>query len=76
MALVFDATARPQPAACARATAAALADGERRAETIPFARALVGRGLEVAGEVTLGRARLEDVSRAPARAPMIPGLRP
>jgi hypothetical protein len=66
MALVFDATARPQPAACARATAAALADGERSAETVPFARALIGRGLEVAGEVTLGRARLEDVSRAPA----------
>jgi hypothetical protein len=67
MALVFDATDRQQPAASARAAAAALADGERRAEAIPFARALVGRGLEVAGEVTLGRARLEDVSRAPAR---------
>lgn len=67
MALVFEATDRQQPAACARAAAAALADSERRAESIPFARALVGRGLEVAGEVTLGRARLEDVSRAPAR---------
>ena len=66
MALVFDATTRQQPAAWARATAAALADGERRAETIPFARALAVRGLEVAGEVTLGRARLEDVSRVPA----------
>ena len=66
MALVFDATDQPPSAAAARATAAALADGERRAEAIPFARALVMRGLEVAGEVTLGRARLEDVSRAPA----------
>ena len=66
MALVFDATDRPEPAAVARAAAAALADGEQRAEAIPFARALVGRGLEVAGEVTLGRARLEDVSRVPA----------
>jgi hypothetical protein len=66
MALVFDATDRQQPAAGARAAAAALADEARRAETIPFARALAQRGLEVAGEVTLGRARLEDVSRAPA----------
>ena len=66
MALVFDATDQPPSAAAARAAAAALADGERRAEAIPFARALVMRGLEVAGEVTLGRARLEDVSRAPA----------
>ena len=66
MALVFDATDQQQSAAAARATAAALADGERRAEAIPFARALVMRGLEVASEVTLGRARLEDVSRAPA----------
>jgi hypothetical protein len=66
MALVFDATDLHEPAARARAAAAALADGERRAEAIPFARALALRGLEMAGEVTLGRARLEDVSRAPA----------
>ncbi len=67
MALIFDATGRPEPAAQARAAAAALADKARRAESITFARALARRGLEVAGEVTLGRARLEDVSRAPRR---------
>ena len=67
MALIFDATGRPEPAAQARAAAAALADKERRPESVAFARALARRGLEVAGEVTLGRARLEDVSRAPGR---------
>ena len=67
MALVFDATERPEAAAQARAAAAVFADKERRVESIAFARALARRGLEVAGEVTLGRARLEDVSRAPGR---------
>jgi hypothetical protein len=67
MALVFEATGRPEPAARARAAAAALADKERRVESIALARALALRGLEVAGEVALGRARMEDVSRAPAR---------
>jgi hypothetical protein len=67
MALVFDATGRTDDAARARAAAAAFADLERGVESVAFARALVRRGLEVAGEVTLGRAKLEDVSRAPAR---------
>lgn len=67
MALIFDATARPEPAALARAAAAAFADMERPVESVALARALALRGLEVAGEVTLGRARLDDVSRAPAR---------
>ena len=67
MALVFDATRRTGEAARARAAAAAFADLERRVESVAFARALALRGLEVAGEVTLGRAKLEDVSRAPAR---------
>jgi hypothetical protein len=60
-------TGRDEAAATARATAAALADLERPATAIPFARALAARGLEMAAEVALGRARLDDVSRAPAR---------
>jgi hypothetical protein len=67
MALVFDATARPEPAALARAAAAAFADTERPVESVALARALALRGLEVAGEVALGRARFDDVSRVPAR---------
>jgi hypothetical protein len=67
MALIFDATARPEPAALARASAAVFADTERPVESVALARALALRGLEVAGEVTLGRARLDDVSRTPAR---------
>jgi hypothetical protein len=47
--------------------AAALADVERPATAIPFVRALAGRGLEMAAEVALGRARPDEVSRAPAR---------
>jgi hypothetical protein len=67
MALVFDATGRAEAAAGARAAAAAFADLARRVESVALARALALRGLEVAGEVTLGRAKMEDVSRAPAR---------
>jgi hypothetical protein len=60
-------TGRGEAAAIAGATAAALADLGRPATGIPFARALAARGLEMATEVALGRARLDDVSRAPAR---------
>jgi hypothetical protein len=67
MADIFAMTGRDEAAASARATAAALADLERPATAIPFARALAARGLEMAAEVALGRARLDDVSRAPAR---------
>lgn len=67
MALVFDATERAEAAARARAAAAAFAELDRRVESVALARALALRGLEVAGEVTLGRAKLEDVSRAPSR---------
>ncbi|HUM17228.1 MAG TPA: hypothetical protein VL086_16145 [Candidatus Nitrosotalea sp.] len=67
MADIFALTGRDEPAALARATAEALADLERPATALPFARALAGRGLEMATEVALGRARLDDVSRAPAR---------
>jgi hypothetical protein len=56
---------RPDPVALMEATAAALQDAGRPARGIPFVRALASRGLELAGEVTLGRARLDDVSRAP-----------
>lgn len=67
MADIFTMTGRGEAAAIAGATAAALADPGRPATGIPFARALAARGLEMATEVALGRARLDDVSRAPAR---------
>ena len=67
MADIFAMTRRDEAAAIARATAAAFVDLERPATAIPFARALAARGLEMATEVALGRAKLDDVSRAPAR---------
>jgi hypothetical protein len=67
MADIFGLTGRDEAAALARQTAAALADIDRPATAIPFVRALAARGLEMAAEVALGRARLDDVSRAPAR---------
>jgi hypothetical protein len=67
MADIFAMTGRGEAAAIAASTAAALADVERPAAAIPFARALAARGVEMATEVALGRARLDDVSRAPAR---------
>ncbi len=67
MADIFRLTGRAEPAAMATQAAAALADLERPATAIPFIRALAARGLEMAAEVALGRARLDDVSRAPAR---------
>jgi hypothetical protein len=67
MAEIFRMTGRLEPAAMAEQTAAALADATRPAIAIPFARALSARGIEMASEVALGRARLDDVSRAPAR---------
>lgn len=65
MALVFRATNRPEPATFADAAAAALADDGREARHHPLARALARRGLEVAGEVALGRVSAADVSRKP-----------
>jgi hypothetical protein len=65
MALVFDATERTEPAATARAAAAAIADEARPVERIPIVRRLAMRGLEVGGEVALGRVRLDDVRRGP-----------
>ena len=67
MADIFEMTRRADAAATARAVANALADPARPATAIPFVRALAARGLEMAAEVALGRARLDDVSRAPAR---------
>ena len=69
MAEIFRMTGRLEPAAMAAQTAAALADTGRPATAIPFARALAARGIEMASEVALGRTRLADVSRAPARRP-------
>jgi hypothetical protein len=67
MAEIFRMTGRPEAATLAEQTAAALADPDRPATAIPFARALAARGIEMASEVALGRSRLEDVTRAPAR---------
>lgn len=67
MALIFRDTGRDEAAGIAAATAAALGDTERAARTIPLARALALRGIEMAGEVALGRAKLADVSRTPVR---------
>ena len=67
MADIFGMTGRADAASTARAVADALADAGRPATAIPFVRALAARGLEMAAEVALGRARLDDVSRAPAR---------
>lgn len=67
MADIFAMTGRAEAATLARHAAAALADADRAAAAIPFVRALAARGLEMAAEVALGRARLDEVSRAPAR---------
>ena len=67
MADIFGMTGRADEATLARTVATALADADRAAGTIPFVRALAARGLEMAAEVALGRARLDEVSRAPSR---------
>ncbi|HTI52673.1 MAG TPA: hypothetical protein VMC04_00475 [Verrucomicrobiae bacterium] len=67
MADIFAMTGRDEAATLARQTAGALADAGRAAAAVPFVRALAARGLEMAAEVALGRARLDEVSRAPAR---------
>jgi hypothetical protein len=61
-ALVFRATGREEPARLAEAAGAALAGEARPARAIPLARALALRGLALAADVALGRARLSDVS--------------
>jgi hypothetical protein len=66
MALVFEAAGDPEPAALARAAAAALADDGRDPRSHPLVRALAQRALEVAGEVALGRVSSREVTRQPA----------
>jgi hypothetical protein len=69
MALIFEATARPEHAALGRAAAAGFADAERDVRHHPFARALARRALEVAGDVATGRVSAADVSRKPPPSP-------
>ena len=68
MGLILVATERAEPATWATAAAAALRDDAREARRHPLAIALARRGLEAASEVTLGRAKLADVSRKPGAA--------
>ena len=65
MAFVFVATDRPEPAAIAAASAAALRDDSRDVRRQPFPAALARRGMELAGEVAAGRLSAADVSRRP-----------
>lgn len=69
MALIFRATGRDEPAGMAVSAAAALADESGPARAIPLVRALLSRGLDMASEVALGRAKLSDVTRAAVRPP-------
>ena len=66
MALVYRALGQDEAAGWAETIAAAFADADREPTTNPVARTLTTRGLELAGEVTLGRARLAEVTRAPS----------
>ena len=65
MALIYRARGEDEAAGQAESAAAAFADPERPPTANPLARTLATRGLELAGEVTLGRARMADVTRAP-----------
>jgi hypothetical protein len=67
MALIFRDTDRAEPAELAETAARALRDPERRPGHVPLARAMALRGLQVAAEVALGQASLDQVSRAPVR---------
>lgn len=64
-AFVLVETGRAAEASVALAAALALADAARPARHVPFVRALVEKSLEIAGEVTLGRIRADEVSRLP-----------
>ena len=65
MALIFRATGRDEPARLAECAAGALLDEARAARLIPLVRDLALHGLEMGGEVALGRVKLAEVSRAP-----------
>jgi hypothetical protein len=67
MAMIFRDTGREEPARMAAAAAGALADEAKSARAIPLVRVLTQRGIEMASEVALGRAKLSDVSRAAVR---------
>jgi hypothetical protein len=71
MALILAATDRAEPATWAAAAAAALSDAAQQVHGQPLVQALARRGLDLAAEVTLGRRKLADVSRAPS--PPTPG---
>lgn len=73
MALVFRATDRAGLAELAEAAAAAFGDDARDPRRHPFARLLARRGLEMASEVALGRAKMADVSRKPGAGGDAPG---
>jgi hypothetical protein len=67
MALVFRSTGYEERARQAEATGRALADEARAPRHLPFVRTLAMRGLTMGAEVALGRAKLADVTRTPAR---------
>jgi len=69
MGFIFRATGRDEPARLAECAADALLDQARAARAIPLVRGLVLRGLDMGGEVALGRVKLAEVSRAPVRSP-------
>ena len=62
----FAGPGRGEPAALALAAAAVLRDESLPAESLPLVRAMAARGLELGGEVALGRVKAAEVSRAPA----------
>ena len=67
MAGIFEATGRSGEARVAYAVALALRDETRSPRHLPFVRALVQRGLELASQVTLGQLSAGEVSRDPTR---------
>jgi hypothetical protein len=67
MARLYRARGEDEAAGQADTAAAAIREPGRGPEADPLGRLLVSRGLELAGEVALGRARLSDVTRAPGR---------
>jgi hypothetical protein len=67
MALIFADTGRSEAASMSAAAAAALSDETRPARAMPLVRALTQRGLDMASEVALGRAKMSDVSRSAVR---------
>lgn len=69
MAGIFEATGRREEARIACSVALALQDEKKPARHLPFVRALVQRGLELAAEIALGRLSAHEVSRDPRQRP-------